>query len=156
MIHNLDKKANGIHYDKNTSGLNADNVQGAIDELNNNVADVQTQINNLEEFGYWKPNSNNYGSDRCYYIKTKNMLTVYFCFYPVNTISTSTYWLCTNVKTTFNVTNFAYSNALCYNGVGNLGRVAFSTESNIIGINILDKNLVADSPIYGQISCHIY
>ena len=33
MIHNLDKNANGIHYDKNTSGLNADNVQGAIDEV---------------------------------------------------------------------------------------------------------------------------
>ena len=47
MIHNLDKNASGIHYDKNTSGLNADNVQGAIDELDTNVADVQTKVNRL-------------------------------------------------------------------------------------------------------------
>ena len=120
------------------------------------VADVQTQIDNYEEFGYWKPNSNNYGADRCYYVKTKNMLTVWFCFYPNNDISSSTYWLCSDVKKTFGVTNFNFANNLCYNGVGDFGRVAFSPESNIIGINTMNKNLLASDPIYGQISCHIH
>ena len=37
MIHNLQKSASETHFDKNISGLNADNVQGAIDELKGTI-----------------------------------------------------------------------------------------------------------------------
>ena len=66
MIHNLDKKANGIHYDKNTSGLNSDNVQGAIDELNTNVEDVQTKVNRLYDIEKISYNQNVDSSSSAY------------------------------------------------------------------------------------------
>ena len=46
MIHNLQKSAKETHFDKNISGLNADNVQGAIDELKGTVGDTSKNILN--------------------------------------------------------------------------------------------------------------
>jgi hypothetical protein len=47
MIHNLDKKANEIHFDKNISGLSANNVQGAIDEVSRTLGYTVTSKNLL-------------------------------------------------------------------------------------------------------------
>jgi hypothetical protein len=41
MIHNLQKSAKETHFDKNISGMNADNVQGAIDELKGTKANAK-------------------------------------------------------------------------------------------------------------------
>lgn len=44
MIHNIQKSASETHFDKNISGMNTDNVQGAIDELKGTIGYISKNL----------------------------------------------------------------------------------------------------------------
>jgi hypothetical protein len=120
------------------------------------VEDVQTQIDTLEEFGYWTPNATTFTADRCYYIKTKKMLTVWFCFYPSkNVTSEEHYTVCLDIKKTFGINNFKYGFNTCYNSNNKLGFVTLEAMSNVLKVNKLADDLFMSYAIYGQVSCYI-
>ena len=120
------------------------------------VADVQTQLDNYEVFDGWAPNATTYTGARCYYIKTKKMLTVYFCFYPNSNITSSAHYVvCSDVKKTFGVDNFRFGFNTCYNSNNKIGFVTFDADANILKINRLTEDLNLSYAVYGQISCFI-
>ena len=109
-----------------------------------------------EEFNDWKPNATTYTGNRCYYIKTKKMLTVYFCFYPDANITTgNNYKLCSDVKKTFGVDNFWGGFTTCYNANGAIGSVWFSTSENSIHVGKFAEDTNIGHAIYGQVSCFV-
>lgn len=120
------------------------------------VANVKGQIDDYEEFNEWIPNAKTYTKNRCYYVKTKKMLTVYICFYLDSAINDSSYYtVCSDVKNTFGVESFRFGFTTCYTLQGNIANLIFDADANILKVSKLTTDIATNSTVYGQISCFI-
>jgi hypothetical protein len=106
------------------------------------------------EFGYWTPNAKEAPTERNYYIKTKNMLYVFFTVIPNTPISNSaqSYNACLDVKKTFGVKSF--KDAFAYVYASNFApiHVFASSGGNVLAFQYSGKEVSTNYAIYGQIT----
>lgn len=148
--------APNIFYNGKVEGDNVaealDNAQGAIDELNTNVANVQTQINDgFGEIKYWTPSVESYIEGRCYYVKTKNTVKVWFNVTSNKEITLNSELSICNTSSAFGVVSLqAWNKGFATYNATNIDCV-IAVKSNEIYIKCCGTNIPNGSNIYGFI-----
>lgn len=153
MIHNLVKAAQEIIFNNKKSGLSSKNVQGAIDELKCTIDEEAGIVAN------WTPEGNNTQPHRCYYIKHKNSITIFFVIAGEALTSTVVdRVICEDVCGTFGISSFRESFTVGFgliSGYGNSGanvHVGISAKANKITIERMGSDVADNMPVYGQIT----
>ena len=105
----------------------------------------------------WIPNATNFTADRCYYLKSKDKLDIWFSINLATEIneSTKTAIICNDIKSTFSVNNIVFTTNLLYsNNYAN--PVCIANTNNQLQVQYNGKSVPTSNFVYGQISIPIY
>ena len=156
---------NKVNIAKNKGSIEdvASNVETLTSTMDTNNKNLQDDIDELKDtVGYvgdipsWKPIANTVTASRCYYIKNKNRLTIWFNFTLGNAVdSSNNFTFCNDVLSTFGINTFNDCFTLGYASNGVPVKVGASSSSNILTIQKLSGDVPNASGIYGFIELAI-
>lgn len=135
MINNVLNKAKNIIY------KNGKTVEQALDEC----------LGDLKE---WKPDVTTYTSNRCYYVKTKNTVKVWFSLRSNKEITNNSgLVICSDIKTTFGVNSsrYAWNKGLVINNSSVFIDGVIAIKNNEIYFEYAGTNIPNGSYLYGFI-----